>query len=191
MTAKPRFADVARSIADPPPEWLAMGLEQFAEFIGADQLTSDDGKETRAVLQRMHDAADLLMKYLPALVFTPAGIGPREDVTAALGALPGIKKDIARALDTRRVGGGPKPNIQRQFCAAVVVEAAKLMHGKMPPKETLIANACNEYWQACGGEYRGDDYAGAWRRDIEQAVSDNQEWIRRVLIGVRDSHSIA
>jgi hypothetical protein len=186
------FIPVARIIADPPPEWLMVGLEHFSGFVGGGRSTSDEDKRSTKIFGRMHDAADLLIKYLPLYSSMPSGLSIPDDVIIALDVLPRIKKDLARVVNRKPRGGGQRPNVRRQFCAAVVVEACKLLHEKMPPKETLIANACNEYWQACGGEYRGDDYAEAWRRDVEQAINDNkQEWIRDLLIGVRNSHTNA
>jgi hypothetical protein len=184
------FGDVARKIADgKTPDWLMVGLEHFSDFVGAKRDTAKGDKRFLDLLHRMHDAADLLIKNLPFFSCLPAGLKMPNDVVIALDVLPRIKADLALAQKRSR-GGGPRPNVPRQVCAAVIVEAWKLVHGHVEPRSPKLAEACNEYWQACGHEYRGDDYAGAWRRDIEHAVSRPQGWIQKVLEVVRNSHPI-
>jgi hypothetical protein len=183
------FADVARKIAHgKAPDWLMVGLEHFSDFVGTKRSTAEDDKRFLDLLHRMHDAADFLIKNLPFYECLPAGLKMPDDVIIALDVLPRIKADLARSQKRSR-SGGPRPNVPRWVCAAVVVEAWKLIHGEVEPRSIALAEACNEYWQACGGEHRGKDIEN-WRRDIEQAVSDNQEWIRTVLVAVRNSHSI-
>jgi hypothetical protein len=184
------FGDVARKIADgKAPDWLMVGLEHFSNFVGAKRDTAKEDKRLLDLLHRMHDAADLLIKNLPFFSCLPAGLKMPNDVVIALDVLPRIKADLALAQKRSR-GGGPRPNVPRQLCAAVVVEAWKLVHGKVEPRRTKLAEACNAYWQACGHEYRGGDYVEAWRRDIEHAVSRPQGWIQKVLAAVRNSHQI-
>ena len=69
-------------------------------------------------------------------------------------------------------------HVERQVCAAIVVEAWTLIHGKAQPRSDWLYRACNEYWQACGHEYRSE----GWRRDVEDAINNPQEWVRDVLI---------
>jgi hypothetical protein len=76
-------------------------------------------------------------------------------------------KWLVRSLEHFRV---IKPS--RDISAAVVIEAWRLLHGKVGPREKLYA-ACKMYWGVCGGEeYEAfDDWhqpAGdySWLRDI-------------------------
>jgi len=182
------LADVARRIANgETPDWLLVGLERFSGLVGSGRRTDKEEKWLLSRLEQMHDAADLLIKNLPFYACLPAGLKMPDDVIVALDVLPRIKADLARAQKRRR--GGRRPNVPRRVCAAVVVEAWKLIHGKVEPRGIALAEACNEYWQACGGEYRGEDIEN-WRRDIENAVSDPQLWIQKVLEAVRNSHPI-
>jgi hypothetical protein len=179
----PRFAEVARIIAKgDPPEWLSIGLAHFSEFVGSDRTTSDEAQHYESIITRMHDAADVLIKFLPLYSHLPAGLRRPDDVALVLDVLPRIKANLARTLQRR--GGGPRPNIQRWVCAAVVVEAWRLVHGKPEPQSQYLLEACEEYWRACGGEYRGEDIEN-WRRDAERAVADNHRWIRKVLTTLR------
>jgi hypothetical protein len=172
------FASVAAIIAKgAPPEWLASGLEHFSGFVGAAQTTSDERKRFEKILGEMHDAADLLIKWLPAFKALP--VGP-DDVAIALDVLPRIKDRLARAALRASRKGGKDPNVHRQVCAAVVVEAWRHIHGKPEPHSPRLWEACNEYWRACGGEYRGAD-VDTWRRDAEHAAIGNHVWIRKIL----------
>ncbi|HSR76382.1 MAG TPA: hypothetical protein VLN57_07325, partial [Xanthobacteraceae bacterium] len=62
------FIPVARIIANPPPEWLMIGLG----FAGASRSTSDEHQRFTKVVERMYAATDLLIKYLPMYSFMPA-----------------------------------------------------------------------------------------------------------------------
>jgi hypothetical protein len=171
-----QFAEVARIIADgDAPDWLINGLKQFGGLIeGKRQMP----KELRDVFKQMHDAADQLIKLLGVFRDT---LEPREDIEIALDVLPRIKDALANEAEIRAVAGGPKPDYNRRFCAAVVVEAWKLVHGKVEPRSIPLFEACNEYWQACGGEYRGEDVEN-WRRDVDHAVRNPQQSIRLLLM---------
>lgn len=175
------YIPVARIIANPPPEWLMIGLG----FAGASRSTSDEHQRFTKVVERMYAATDLLIKYLPMYSFMPAGLAIPEDVKVALDVLPRIRKDLTRIVNQKPRGGGPRPNVPRGVCASVVVEAWKLVHGKAEPRSIKLLQACDAYWQACSGETRGEDVEN-WRRDVEQAVTTNQEWIRDILVAVRN-----
>jgi hypothetical protein len=179
------FIPVARTIAVPPPEWLMVGLEHFSGFVGASQSTRDEHQRFTKVVERMYAATDLLIKYLPMYSFMPAALAIPEDVKVALDVLPRIKKDLARVINRKPRGGGPRPNVLRGVCAAVIVEAWKLVHRKVEPRSIKLLEACDAYWRACGGKHRGEDIEN-WRRDVEQAVTNNHEWIRDILLAVRN-----
>jgi hypothetical protein len=108
----------------------------------------------------------------------PSVIKPPDEVRVALEVLTKIKAYLARAMSRPPRKGGPRPNVERRVCAAIVVEAWALIHGKAQPRSDQLYRACNEYWQACGHEYRSE----GWRRDVENAVNDPQKWVRDVLI---------
>ena len=57
------------------------------------------------------------------------------------------------------------------FCALVIAEAWKFIHGKYPtPVNRTAANAAEDYWQASGGSTDGwNDRLGAWRPYFQNA----------------------
>jgi hypothetical protein len=170
-----RFAAAARIIAKgEPPQWLVIGLDHFSELVCPDnRSTPNEDRHRDEVYEQMHAAADYLIKHLR--IFSRVGFF--EDVAVARSVLPKIKKLIPHR--THR-SGGPRPNILHQVCAAVVVEAWRLIHGKPEPRSVQLLTACNEYWLACGGDYRGQDIEN-WRRDAQDAAADPDEMIRQVL----------
>jgi hypothetical protein len=169
---------VASTIAKgDPPEWLVLALANFQDFVGG-EVTSEEARGFAQITAQMHDAADKLITWLPAFLAMPTVIKPPNEVHIALEVLPKIKAYLARAMNQPPRKGGPKPNVERQVCAAIVVEAWTLIHGKAQPRSDWLYRACNEYWQVCGHEYRSE----GWRRDVEHAINNPQEWVRDVLI---------
>jgi hypothetical protein len=79
-----------------------------------------------------------------------------------------------------RTGGGHILYGQRLTCAAVVVEAWKLIHGNAKPQSIEVLSACADYWQACGGAERD---AKNWRRDTEHAVAEPDRFVQQGLAG--------
>jgi hypothetical protein len=173
-SAVDQFASVARIIAKGnPPQWLVIGLDHFSELVCPDNRTTpDEDRQRDEVYERMDEAADYLIKYLP--IFSRVGFF--EDVAVARSVLPKIKKLIPHR--THRVGA--RPNILHQVCARVVVEAWRLVYEKPEPRSVRLLTACNEYWLACGGEYRGQDIEN-WRRDAQDATANPDGMIRQVL----------
>jgi hypothetical protein len=107
-----KFTEVAALLSKgPSPEWLARALAGFAEFISTEPIQSDEVKRFLRIIERMHDAADYLIKYLPLFFATPLFDCP-EDVAAALAVLPSVKRCLAEASKSR--GRGPRPNAQRR-----------------------------------------------------------------------------
>src|SRR5262245_25195459 len=101
-----RFTSVARIIVNgEAPDWLLIGLEQFAGFVGTERRTVEDDKDLHRILDQMRDAADVLIKYIPILAFTPAGEGVASDVELALPLLAKIRATIPGR--TKRAGGPP------------------------------------------------------------------------------------
>ncbi len=172
------FLDVGRKIAKgEPPLWLLIGLNHFSGSIGADT----KGVRLKETVEQMHRAADVLLTWLPAFRHLGFGLRSPDDVETVLAALPRIKGDLERL---GRPSNGRKPNVRRAVCAAVVVEAWRLLHGKAEPRSVPLMEACDEYWRACGGEQIGEtDDPGNWRRPIEQAsATRGHDWIRSVLL---------
>jgi len=138
------------------------------------------------MITQMDHAADLLIKRLPLFERSPMGI-QSPDVASALDVLPRIRRLLAPVVKSSPRGGGPRQNVLHKTCAAVVVEAWRLVHGEPQPYSTELWNACNEYWQACGGEYRGGDVDN-WKRDAEKAVAAPHVWIRNFLSALRGQY---
>jgi hypothetical protein len=173
-----RFDSVARIIANPPPKWLAEKLAQFSPFI-VTETTSDEADVLDEKIVEMHDAAVTLIKYLPGINVGGSLLGmlASRDVTTALEVLPRIKKGLARL--TRSPRTGRRHDVPREFCAAVIVEAWKLLHdGSVEPQSSEVLEACAAYWEACGHKERD---AKNWWRDTDRAVSKPNEVVRRLL----------
>ena len=169
---------VASTIAKgDPPEWLVLALANFQDFVGG-EITSEEDRRYAQITEQMHDAAGKLITWLPAFMHMPSVIKAPDEVHTALEVLPKIKAYLARAMNQPPRKGGPRPNVERQVCAAIAVEAWTLIHGKAQPRSDWLYRACNEYWQACGHEYRSE----GWRRDVEDAINNPQKWVRDVLI---------
>src|SRR5262245_14199328 len=157
-----RFADVARNVAKgDPPEWLLQGLAQFSD-IGA-----GPADEYQYAIERMAKATDELLKFLPAFRNLPYGLKGDAVVASLLQELLWLKGSLARI--SKRPSHRP-PNMRREICAAVIIEATKLLHGKVELRSSKLAQACADYWQACTGKEIDPDN---WRRQIERAVAVN------------------
>jgi hypothetical protein len=143
-------------------------------------------KQFKNAIERMHDAADVLLKWLPIYQHPGFGLQCPDDVTFVLEALPRIKRDLDRL---NKQGLGRPPNVRREVCAAVVVEAWRLLRGKAEPRSGETEQACKDYWQACDGgeiEDRENDREN-WRRDIKRALTTDHQWIRKILLAVQNS----
>jgi hypothetical protein len=90
--------------------------------------------------------------------------------------LPTIKDNLDRLTEPRR---GAKPDVPHMICAAVVVKAWELVHGAASPRSEKLYEACELYWQACGGP--ASDLAN-WRRHVLAATVDDTDWIRKRLV---------
>ena len=118
---------VASTIAKgDPPEWLVLALANFQDFVGG-EITSEEDRRYTQITEQMHDAAGKLILWLPAFMHMPTVIKPPDEVHTALEVLPKIKEYLARAMNQPPRKGGPRPNIERQVCAAIVVEAWTLI----------------------------------------------------------------
>jgi hypothetical protein len=163
------FANAARIIANgkPQPEWLIPALEHFNK-----KRTWDDYLRWVKETNRMHDAVELVLKGLHGRSYGSGGDFDRgNDMEITFDVLTAFKEDLSTSTALANRRGGPKPNLPRWVCAAVVVEAWEEIHGDGALKGDPFYEACNEYWIACGGEYRGEDYTENWRRDVERGIS--------------------
>ncbi len=176
----PAFASVAALIAKgSAPQWLIRGLEHFSVGIAGGDFTKDDHKKFVEVFEEMERACDTLIQWLPLYEHIGFGIQCPDDVRIALQVLPLIKEDLPRT--TRRIGR--RPDTGQGICAAVVVEAWKFFRQAEPPSEALY-EACDAYWTACGRVERAE--TDNWRRNVEQAIADDNDWIRQALRAVQN-----
>src|SRR5215467_13163183 len=177
LQPNPKFDGVARSIAKgPPPEWLVVGLTHFSDGIGVD--TSDVPLHT--IIERMQDATDVLMTWLRA--WTQLGYGREcpEYVAHILYGLPRLKEDLDSHAKKQI---GRRPNTQQEICAAIVIEAWKMLHGPHRGRSDEVLKACSDYWRACGGKQIGEtDDLDNWRRPVERALKADHSWISQILL---------
>jgi hypothetical protein len=173
------FIPVARIIAKgEPPPWLLIGLNHFGSYIASD--TSDKRKLFQNAVEQMDRAAEVLLRWLP-FYYQSMGYGAQcpDEVTVVLASLPRIKKDL-ELLSRKRTGR--RPDVRREICAAVIIEAWKLIHGKAEPRSQQLEQACKDYWGVCGGaEIGATDDPENWRRPIERALATDHEWVRAIL----------
>ena len=164
-TARPDFVEVARLIDPAVPEWLVIGLQHFS--VDTEKAEGLDG-----LVQKMKDAADTLLWLLPAFQHLPFGLPCPPDVAVVLDSLERLKPDLDRLRGTT---GRPKHrtrDVRRQMCADVVVEAWKLVHGKVTPYSEKLYDACTAYWRACGGREIGEaNNPRVWERNVLAAVA--------------------
>jgi hypothetical protein len=112
------------------------------------------------------------------------GIQTPDDVNAVLHALPRILKDLKRVQSRR---SGRRKNVQRQVCAAVIMECWKLIRGKAQPRSLQFQEVCGAYWKACGGVEIGEtNDPENWRRLAEHAAKTDNEWIKQLLLAARN-----
>ena len=185
LEPNPIFLDAARTIAKgKPPPWLLIGLTHFSGGIGA-----GPADEYERYLKQTCEAVEVLQRLLPAFNHLPYGLGPPQTVTTVLNALPGLRRTLERGL--RQNQNGRKPNVRRQICAAVVIEASKLLHSKAEPRSLSLLHGCNEYWRACGCEEIGTTGdIDNWPRPLEHAFANNHSWIRSILLHLQSSVAV-
>ena len=183
LRPNPKFNGVARSIAKGnPPKWLVVGLTHFSGGIGGDDISKKDRRSIDNIIGQMKGAVHTLMTWLPAWGNLAYGFECPEYVALMLYALPRMKKDLDIHAKKRI---GRRPNTQQEICAAVVIEAWKLLHGKAEPQGLKLQQACSDYWRACGGKQIGGwDEPKNWRRPIERALAVDHSWISQILLAV-------
>jgi hypothetical protein len=160
------FDAIARIIAHgPPPDWLMPALEHFRALVADKPLSNKEWQRAWKHSERMRWAADVLIKDLQRMfkdVSSP-------DVATAIKVLTKTK---AFYQERPRTGGGHNPHGPRLVCAAVVVEAWKLVRGNVEPRNKEVLSACADYWAACG---QGERDAENWWRDTNHAVAEPED----------------
>ena len=186
LRPNPKFNGVARNIAKGnPPKWLVVGLTHFSGGIG-DEISKKDRRSIDNIIGQMQGAVHTLMTWLPAYGNLGYGQECPEYVALMLYALPRMKKDLDIHAKKRT---GRRPNTQQEICAAVVIEAWKLLHGKHRGRSDEFLEACSEYWRACGGKQIGEtDDLDNWRRPVERALKTDHSWISQILLAVQNAH---
>jgi hypothetical protein len=172
--AKPTLADVAKLIANPPPEWLVSGLGFFVNII------RDTGASDQRIdeIDRLMNAIKTLRRLLPLYLALPIGPalyrGP-VDALVVLDALPRIERRLERVVRPSK----RTPDVLRSLCVAVILEASRLVRDKVQPQSKIAYLAYNEYWKACGNQPIGDDRN--WDRPIKRAMAKETTWIREIF----------
>jgi hypothetical protein len=167
------FDEVAKLIdREGSAPWLPIALAQFSNFVGGRPY---DHTETNETFKQMERAADILIRWLPLFKHLPAGLPCPPSIEAALAVLPDVRREIARGyLDLK----SRPPNVRREVCAAVILEAWKVFHGKPQPRSLAFAEACKAYWAACGCAPIGEiDDIDNWRRTAKKALASGHGWI--------------
>jgi len=180
MTAA--FEEVASKIANgKTPKWLLIGLNHFSKFIRLEpKLTS---KEAREIDERMLEAARYLTKWLPTYYDLEKEFGFEcpDCVDTASIALHELTELLEKDINEAQTGVGRKANIQQRICASVVVEAWRLIHGKVKHRSRALLDTCIDYWLACGRELTDEiNDPENWRRSVHY-VLDEGEGVREIL----------
>lgn len=177
IAAEGDFDRVARSIADPAPEWLPIALAHFGQWIGGDNARMFD------ILDQLLRATEVMERCLPAFTHMALNVRCPEPVRMVLSGLPGLKAELEE-INQRRIGR--KPDAQRQFCAAVIIQAWGLLHGKAQKDlSEQLYRACSEYWRVCGGKgIDSPDDTENWRWTVKQALNWNWGWLDEHLLWI-------
>jgi hypothetical protein len=155
--------------------WMITGLEHFRLDLKPGMIDRD---HFFRVFKQMRDATDTLLRYLPLFEHLPFGMSCSK-VQVVLALLPSIRKELARI---QRKPGKP-PKIEQRLCASVIVETWRRHHGEVKPRSERLYEACQAYWEACGGPPLSakaslEEY---WRHYVKKGA-DN-ELVRVVLEG--------
>ena len=179
---KPTIENVASLIAkpSPPPKWLVTSLEHFTDFISLEP----PRLAAAGPAVEMIKAVETLQRWLPLFNNLPLGIQPPADVTKTLEALPGVLHALRPGPEAWMPRRGQPRNVRKTICAAVVVEARRLVHADVALRSDSLALACNAYWLACGCEATLNDPVEHWRSYIERA-EDNNWLICPIMAGYR------
>jgi hypothetical protein len=164
MNAGNPFDEVACIIAQgDPPGWLAPSLERSSKAFGPDwEITPDLYHRFKNRIERMRGATDTLIDVVRLFDPLPAGLLP-PFFTAFQESLAPLKQWL-NELSGRP---GRRPYFARELCADLIVFYWKVVHGMAEPGSEKVYQACEDYWQACGGDASGD--IESWRRMVAEA----------------------
>jgi hypothetical protein len=175
--------EVARIIAEgDPPDWLPRYLEHFSNDIAPIK----DHRFINSIVGDLSSATDTLLKWLPRWQRLPFGLNASPVyLDDLLSALPRLKSDLDKL---GRKSPGRKPDISREVCAAVVIEAFRSVRGEVKPRSDELYEACRMYWDACGGKPIGaiNDIEN-WRWPVEHALAQDYSWLRDIIEWYRTS----
>jgi hypothetical protein len=171
------FPDVAKRLADDPPQWLLQALEEFANLIR--QPRSDP--ETETIERKMFRYAEYIQRWLE-LYRRLEKYGFELEIS--LDDIDTKLEELRQFLDkelTHSTSGDPR----RKLCAAVCVEGYRLFHDHVQPHSGNLRQTCEDLWQACGnpttqtaeGVAKGSDVRENWRRSLEDVAAGDQ-WVR-------------
>jgi hypothetical protein len=178
IRTKGDFLAVAQIICSPVPEWLPVALAHYALWIdGSD--TSEVQAEFNKRIRQMQEAVRVLENSLPIWEQAAFDLACPPAVKMVLEALPGLKAEITK-LNRRSVGR--RPDALREVCAAVIVEAWRMVHGKVEARSEQLYRACDGYWVECGGAPVGD--IDNWRWTVERAMKSDHSWINEGLMSI-------
>jgi hypothetical protein len=179
IRASPALLSAAIAIADPPPDWIVWSLGHFVD---------DDFGDLPPLGDRLAEVAravDVLLEWLPAYEHLPVGMQCPPRARVAQRSLRWIKRDLERLSVPQR---GPPAHFGQWLCSQVVVECWTQVHGNAEPRSVALAEACELYWVACGGEPIGPNGipADKWRRKLAEACGGDRHMAAQVISGYRE-----
>jgi hypothetical protein len=177
IAAEGDFVGVAHIICADVPQWLPVALAHYAVWLGV--ATKQLQPEFNKRIQQMQEAVRVLKNSLPMWENLGFNVECPHSVKLVLDGLPGLKEELDK-LSRKRVGR--PPDVQREVCAAVIMEAWRIIHGRVEARSDQLYRACNQYWTECGGAPTGPNGdIERWRWTVEQALTSDHSWIREQL----------
>ena len=190
-----KFGPVAKLIIAEPPNWLGEHLLTWAHDVAV-------CLSMEALQQKRAELTENLRKFREAAAFMRHGLDELSicqflsaGADAPLDA-PYKFQIVLNELENRAANAGNSPNLVNEkgrvkagtgrampdgaisgqaYCALVIAEAWKKIHGKYPaPRNTNAIEATNLYWHLIGGKRPpswGDDHLMAWRHHLRKAIT--------------------
>jgi hypothetical protein len=195
------FIKVARLICEAdPPAWLAEQLWRWNRWLHRDRFV-EDSRPSRAQMRKslleVEEALFLVTEALaPSWVreFLDASPqGPIAEPSRHIRELEDLADRATQARDSLARPGPGKARLEgmspRTFCAIMIWEAWKHVHGAAPSSTSRrAAEAAEAYWRIAGGQLRctGDEPLAFWRHHFEKAAASRAndfraEWRRHLI----------